>query len=359
MQKLQGDPRLQFYNAMLANDSYENYEAAVGQTAVPIESRKDSPFTGHDEILYARREGWIADANNMTAAPRPEAHAKRLNPRTITIDPLTPVVGAEIGGVDLSKPVSAEQLEEIRDAFNAYHVLVFRDQVLTPEDHKRFGRMFGTLHVHPYNAEKIKAGGTDAPDPEIYEVKADQSSRYVSGEVWHSDVTCDAEPPMGSMLYLTKTPEIGGGDTCFISALRAFETLSPAMQEFVKSLTATHEGSKLYVGAQGNAPPPGGWPKAAHPVVIRHPDNGKLVLFVNRGFTTRINELSPGESDALLELLWRHLETHVEFQCRVRWRPNTLTFWDNRAVQHHAVWDYFPHARYGQRVSIMGTRPRL
>jgi taurine dioxygenase len=292
----------------------------------------------------------------MAAAPRLEAHEKRLNPRTITVDPLTPVVGAEIGGIDLSKAISPEQLGEIRDAFNAYHVLVFHDQLLTPEDHKRFGRLFGTLHVHPYNAERAKAGGT--ADPEIYVVKADQSSHYVSGEVWHSDVTCDAEPPMGSMLYITKTPEIGGGDTCFISAIRAYETLSPVMQEFVKTLTATHEGSKLYVGAHGNAPPPGGWPKTTHPVVTRHPDNGKQVLFVNRGFTTRINELAAEESDALLEFLYRHLESHVEFQCRVRWYPNTLTFWDNRAVQHHSVWDYFPYSRYGQRVSILGTRPK-
>ena len=82
------------------------------------------------------------------------------------------------------------------------------------------------------------------------------------------------------------------------------------------------------------------------------------VLFVNRGFTTRINELSPEESDTLLEFLYRHLESHVEFQCRVRCYPNTLTFWDNRAVQHHSVWDYFPYSRYGQRVSILGTRPK-
>jgi taurine dioxygenase len=290
----------------------------------------------------------------MTAGPSIEAAEKRLNPRTITIDPLTPVVGAEIGNVDLSQPLTPLQFDEIRDAFNAYHVLVFRNQVLTPEDHKRFGRMFGTLHVHPYNAEKAKAG--DAVDTEIYAVKADQSSRYVAGEVWHSDVTCDAEPPMGSMLYITKTPDIGGGDTCFINAIRAYETLSPAMQEFVKGLTATHEGSKLYVGAHGNAPPLGGWPKAVHPVAVRHPDNGKQVLFVNRGFTTRINELSCEESDALLEFLHRHLESHLEFQCRVRWYPNTLTFWDNRAVQHHAVWDYFPYSRHGQRISIVRSQ---
>ncbi len=287
---------------------------------------------------------------------------KRLEPRTIAICPLTPVIGAEIGGVDLSRPISSEQFEEIRSAFNAYHVLVFRDQILTPEDHKRFGRMFGRLHVHPYHVKGVLPDHAKtglAPDPEILIVKADQTSRHVAGEEWHSDVTCDVEPPLGSMLYITQTPAIGGGDTCFLSAIRAFETLSPAMQEIVKGLTATHDGAKLYSSGYGAPPPEGGWPKTTHPVVIRHPDNGKLVLFVNRSFTTRINELSRSESDALLEFLWRHLESHVEFQCRVRWHPNTLTFWDNRAVQHHSVWDYYPHSRYGQRVSIIGAPPRL
>jgi taurine dioxygenase len=162
---------------------------------------------------------------------------------------------------------------------------------------------------------------------------------------------------MGSMLYITKTLEIGGGDTCFISAIRAYETLSPVMQEFVKSLTATHEGSMLYVGAHGNAPPPGGWPKATHPVVTRHPDNGKQVLFVNRGFTTRI-KLSPEESDALLEFLYRHLESHVEFRCRVRWYPNTLTFWDNRASSITPYGTIFPiHATASaSRSSAHGPR---
>lgn len=293
---------------------------------------------------------------------RLEAEVKTLNPQTLTIDPLTPVIGAEIGGVDLSKPLSEQQIGEIREAFNVYHVLVFRDQILTPEDHKRFGRLFGPLHVHPYHAMKAApdhARSGPVPDPEILVVKADQNSRYVAGEEWHSDVTCDPEPPMGSMLYITETPEIGGGDTCFLSAIRAYETLSPKMQEIVLGLTAVHDGAKPYTGGYGTPPPPGGWPKSTHPVVIRHPENGKLALFVNRGFTTKINDLSRAESNAMLEMLWHHIESHVEFQCRVRWRPNTLTFWDNRCTQHHSVWDYYPYSRYGQRVSIVGSRPRL
>jgi taurine dioxygenase len=283
-----------------------------------------------------------------------------LAPKTLAIEPLNPVIGAEITGVDLSEPLSDAQFAEIDAALNAHHVLIFRDQHLTDEDHKRFGRTFGPLHVHPYHAKQVYPDHSDSgpkPDPEILVVKADQSSKFIAGEEWHTDVTCDERPPMGSMLYLTQTPESGGGDTCFASTIRAFEALSPTLQTFLQTLTATHDGARPYTGGYGANPPPGGWPKSSHPVVIRHPGNGRLALFVNRGFTTRINELDRKESDALLEFLWRHVETHLEFQCRVHWTANTLVFWDNRCTQHHAVWDYFPHSRYGQRVSIIGERP--
>jgi taurine dioxygenase len=289
-----------------------------------------------------------------------EVTRTQLEPKTLAIAPLNPVIGAEIGGVDLSRPLPKGQFAEIEAAFNAHHVLIFRGQTMTREDHKRFGRLFGPLHVHPYHAknslpEHAEAG--PAADPEVLVVKADQASRFVAGEEWHTDVSCDAEPPMGSMLYLTRTPESGGGDTCFTSTIRAFEALSPAMQAFLQTLTATHDGAKPYTGGYGQAAPPGGWPKTSHPVVVRHPGNGRLLLFVNRGFTTRINELDRKESDALLEFLWSHVEQHLEFQCRVRWEANTLVLWDNRCTQHHAVWDYYPFSRYGERVSIVGAAP--
>lgn len=277
----------------------------------------------------------------------------------MSVEPLTPVIGAEIRGVDLSGPLDEEALAAIRAAFTRHHVLVFRDQLLTPEAHKSFARRFGRLHVHPYHAaniapEHVRSGGE--ADPELLEVKADRNSRNVAGEEWHTDVTCDGEPPLGSMLHLLTMPEGGGGDTCFISTIRAYETLSPAMQEIVKGLTALHDGAKLYTG-YGTGVPEGGWPRATHPVVIRQKESGRLALFVNRGFTTRINEFSKPESDAFLEMLWRHIEGHVEFQCRVRWAENTLAFWDNRVTQHHSVWDYYPNSRFGRRVSIVGERP--
>jgi taurine dioxygenase len=280
--------------------------------------------------------------------------------RTIKVAPLNPVIGAEIEGVDLSRPLSDDQLAEIRIASLEHHVLVFRDQKLSAEDHKRFARHFGRLHVHPYHAAGAvpeHAAQKEGYDPEILVVKADQSSRFVAGEEWHTDVTCDLEPPMGSMLYITQTPGDGGGDTMFASTVRAYDALSPAMKEFISGLTAVHDGAKPYTGGYGKAAPPGGWPRNTHPVAVTIPGTGRKSLFVNRGFTTRINELARAESDAVLEMLWRHVENHVEFQCRVRWTPDTLVFWDNRCTQHHAVWDYYPHSRYGQRVSIVGERP--
>jgi taurine dioxygenase len=296
------------------------------------------------------------------ASRKVEAVESELRPRTFSIDPLTPVIGVEISGLDLSKPLSAEQEAELRAVQGAYHVLVFRDQHLSNDDHKRFARMWGTrLHVHPYHVKTTlpehATGGPNEHDPEILVVRADQKSRYVAGEEWHTDVSCDVEPPMGSMLYITETPAVGGGDTLFISTVRAYEALSPTMKEFVGKLTAIHDGAKPYVGGYGQSPPDGGWPKTAHPAVITVPWNGKKSLYVNRGFVTRIPELTRKESDAMLELLWNHIEGYGDFQCRVRWKPNTLVFWDNWCTQHHAVWDYYPFSRYGQRVSIVNGRP--
>ena len=288
--------------------------------------------------------------------PRIERSNEKRTYETISVATLTPTLGAEIDGVDLSRPVGDAQLAEVKQAFVDHSVIVFRDQKLTREDHKRFARYFGTLHTHPYHLKEPKAG-EPAGDPAILEIKADQNSRYVAGEGWHADVTCDESPPFGSMLYITETPEIGGGDTCFLSAYEAYEALSPAMKKFLDGLDAVHDGAKPYSGGYGMSPPEGGWPRATHPVLPCHPESGRKLLYVNRGFTTQIKDLSTQESNGLLEILWRHLETNPAFQCRVQWEPNTLTFWDNRCVQHHAVWDYYPYSRAGERVSIVGGRP--
>lgn len=268
--------------------------------------------------------------------------------RSITLDRLTPIIGAEVGGIDLSQPLSEEQLTEVRRALLENHVLVFRDQHLTVEQHKAFGRLFGQLRALP--VEDI-----DGDDPELVVIRASSQSRFVAGETWHSDGTADLEPSMGSMLYVKETPVIGtGGDTLFANMHLALEMLSPAMQQFLGELTAIHDGAIPWQGFQ----PPANLPSTEHPVVVRHPETGRKSLFVNSGFTSHIVQLSGGESQTLLNMLFDLVAREPILSCRVRWAPNTLVFWDNRCTQHHAVWDYFPHSRYGERVTILGKQPR-
>ena len=269
---------------------------------------------------------------------------------TIGVRPLSPVIGAEIEGVDLAGELSNRQFDEVHRAFLEHKVLVFRDQNLSAEAHKNFGRRFGKLHTHVLQA--MREG-----DNERLEVRATGKSKYVAGEDWHSDVTCDEEPPMGSMLYLTETPSIGsGGDTLFANMGLAYEMLSDAMKAFLGGLTAIHDGAKPWTGSYG-VKPEIPFAKNEHPVVIRHPETGEKVLFVNRGFTMRIVQLARSESDSILEMLYRFVEANPLITCRVRWAPNTLVFWDNRCTQHHALWDYYPLPRSGHRVSIVGIRP--
>jgi taurine dioxygenase len=266
---------------------------------------------------------------------------------SLHVTSLTPHLGAEVHGVDLSQPLNDQQVADVHRAFADWGVLVFRDQHLDREAHKAFGRYFGELHVHPLNHSR-------SGDPEILVVKTTKDSPYTAGDAWHTDVTCDAIPPMASALYITETPEVGGGDTLYADMYLAYELLSPVMQSFLESLTAVHDGGIPYVGSYGSTPPEGGYPRNEHPVIAVHPVTGKKVLYVNSGFTSHIKGMRRWESKALLDALYTHIATTPRLLCRVQWEPNTLTLWDNRCTQHHAVWDYHPSSRYGERVSVIG-----
>ena len=268
---------------------------------------------------------------------------------SIQVDKLTPNVGAEIRGVDLSEPLDERTFKDIHDALIDNGVIFFRDQRLTPDRQKAFGRLFGELHLHPA-APALLDG-----HPEILVIHADETSRHVAGEVWHSDVSCDVEPPMGSILYIHELPAVGG-DTLFASMYAAYEALSAPMKRFLEPLTAMHEGEHVYRGRYGVDDKGKAFPRAEHPVIRTHPVSGRRALFVNSGFTTRIAQLGRSESDALLQFLFRHVET-PEFQCRFRWQVHSVAFWDNRCVQHHAMWDYYPQRRHGHRVTIQGDKP--
>lgn len=271
-----------------------------------------------------------------------------MNYQTLALKTLTPHIGAEVIGVDLSKPLPDTQFQEVREAWHEWKVLVFRDQHIDREQHKAFGRRFGGLHVHPM---QHSYGG----DPEILSVKTTAKSKYTAGEGWHTDVTCDEVPPLGSMLYVTETPECGGGDTLFADMYLAYDMLSDTMKSMLDGLVAVHDGALPYVGGYGVAPPDGEkYPRHEHPVVTTHPETGRKVLYVNAGFTSHIKGMAPWESRMLLQGLTSFIATTPKLTCRVEWQPNTLTFWDNRCTQHHSVWDYYPHTRYGERVSIIG-----
>src|SRR5499427_5173250 len=224
------------------------------------------------------------------------------NPR-LEIRKSTPSIGAEVSGLDLSQPLSDQQFQAVHDALMDNLVLFFREQKLTVEQHKAFGSRFGKLHVHP------AAPGLIPNHPEIFVIQADEKSTRVAGEEWHSDVSCDPEPPMGSILYLTEAPPDGGGDTLFANMYLAYETLSEPIRKLIDGLAAIHDGEKHFRGRYGNDDRGKTYPRAQHPIVRTHPVTAKRSLFVNRVFTTRIVGLAKNESDAILEMLYRHVET--------------------------------------------------
>ena len=168
-------------------------------------------------------------------------------------------IAVEMPGGVTSRPV--------KQAFRDWSVLVFRDQQLDRESHKAFGRHFGTLHSHPMN---YSLGG----DAEMLSIRTTADSAYTAGDGWHTDVTCDPIPPLASALYITETPECGGGDTLYADMYLAYELLSDAMKDFLEPLTAVHDGALPYVGAYKSTPPEGGYPRNEHPVIAEDLDDG-------------------------------------------------------------------------------------
>jgi taurine dioxygenase len=266
----------------------------------------------------------------------------------IGVRKLTPIIGAEIEGVDLSKPLSNRQQDEIHRALAENCVIFFRDQHITPQQHMAFGRLFGELDVHPA-APHLEGM------PEVMVIAADQNSKRANGEGWHTDVSCQEQPPMGSILYVKECPP-EGGDTLFANMYAAYEALSERMKAYLDGLTAVHDGEPVYRGLYDGVQEKAAYPRAEHPVVRTHPVTGRKLLYVNRGFTVRILGVPNDESAAILRYLYEHLENPL-FQCRFRWRENSIAFWDNRCAQHRAMWDYWPHRRYGNRVTVSGDRP--
>jgi len=273
--------------------------------------------------------------------------------RTIQVRPFSPALGGEVRGIDLANGIDEESYREIRQALCEFGVLFFKGQSeMPPAVQIAIGRMFGELHTHP-------AAPQMEGFPELFVIHTQRDSTVANGEFWHSDVSCDEEPPLGTMLQIHVLPDLGG-DTLFANMYAAYNALSAPMQHLLTGLTARHESEHVYRGRyadRGVDDRSKVYPQATHPVIRTHPETGRKALFVNRTFTTRINELSAAESDAVLAFLFGHSE-QIDFQIRFRWERNDVAFWDNRCVMHRAVWDYWPNERKGRRVTIKGERPR-
>ena len=257
-------------------------------------------------------------------------------------------IGTVLTGLQLLD-LTDSQTAELKVLVAERGVVALRGQDMTLDQQIEFGRRLGPLHIHPAFADKEHR--------EALRIHTDANSRYTAGEGWHTDVSCDEEPPGISILRIETTPSCGG-DTAFASMHAALDALSAPMRSFLSELKAIHVGDLPFRGAYGSKSEVE-YPVNVHPVVRTHPVTGRRSLYVNAGFTDRIKGVTKEESTALLAMLFAHIASGVEFQCRVRWEPNTVTLWDNRCVQHHASWDYFPETRSGWRVTTRGERPYL
>lgn len=286
----------------------------------------------------------------------------------LDVTPLSGNIGSEIRGVDLKQPLDAATIAEIRRIWLDRKVVFFPDQHLDPAQHLAFAAQFGEpTEGHPVipgiegHPEVFEIDYTSMRTSNLYATYGDVTTR-TKGLNWHTDVTFVKRPPMASILRAVVVPP-AGGDTSFSNQQAAFEGLSPALQAFLETLTAVHDGSaqfKGYLDQRGE----GEWEgkqfaalePVEHPVVRTHPETGAKVLFVNPQFTSHIKELERGESDALLAYLYEHA-VRQEYTVRYHWTEGTLGMWDNRATQHSVAGDFGDQHRVIQRVTLRGDQP--
>ncbi|MGP5508659.1 taurine dioxygenase [Pseudomonas helleri] len=275
---------------------------------------------------------------------------------SLTVTPISSALGAQIDGVDLTQPLSLEQRDAIEQALLQHQVIFFKNQVITPQQQAHFAANFGDLHIHPIYPNVPEQPEVLVLDTAVTDVR--------DNAVWHTDVTFLPTPALGAVLSAKQLPAFGG-DTLWASGIAAFEGLSKPLQVLLDGLTATHDFTKSFPLERFGSTPEdlARWeqtrknnPPLSHPVVRTHPVSGRKSLFVNEGFTTKINELSEAESDAILKLLFAHA-TRPEYTIRWRWQENDVAFWDNRVTQHYAVDDYRPNRRVMHRATILGDAP--
>jgi taurine dioxygenase len=278
-----------------------------------------------------------------------------MNYKHISLQPISGSLGAEIHGVDLRQPLDEAVRDEIKRALLEYLVIFFRDQDITPDQQIAFGRRFGELHIHPFIPSLPGY-------PEIIRLnpKSGAVDTLRLANSWHEDLSYTCDPPLAAILRCVVCPD-RGGDTMWVNLYKAYDTLSEPMKKFLEGLSAYHDVTKTYrrqdLQREGGAEQY--WktfqktPPALHPLVKTHPETGKKLLYVSELTTTHIEGLDPLESDAILNMLFRHLDWK-EMHCRFYWRKNSIAMWDNRCTAHYAVRDY-TQPREMHRVTVLGT----
>lgn len=270
----------------------------------------------------------------------------------VSITRIGPCFGVEVRGIDLRVPLTDIQLEVLEAALADHQLLVFRGQEISSEQLLAYGRRFGELSTHPFAPR-------DGTAPELIQFRNDETTPAYGTDVWHSDETFRAEPPMATVLCAKEVPALGG-DTMFASMSAAFEGLSDRLQRFISGLEAIHDLKPfrpLFGASEAERKKLQEYelmyPPRVHPVVRVHPVTGRKVLFVNPQFTVAIKDMDERESRSLLDTLFQQALI-PEYQLRHQWAPHSITMWDNRSTQHYAVHDYYPQRRYMERVTIRG-----
>ncbi len=278
---------------------------------------------------------------------------------SLRYEPSGAVLGAYVDGVDLRDDLDPSIVADIREALIEHKVLFYRDQDISHEDHIRFGRYFGDLEGHPITQHV-------PGHPEVLSIRNGEYAHLNDFTIpfiravnkWHADVTFRPAPSLGGVLRARTIPP-RGGDTLFVDTEAVFADLHAPLQARLEGLTATHDILKSYgwkLNAEEQQALTEKHPPQDHPIVRVHPESGRKSLFVNAGFTTKINGLEQKESDVLLALLFDRIRV-PEYQVRFKWSPNAIVFWDNRSTQHYPIADYWPHDREVERVTIAGDAP--
>ena len=269
-------------------------------------------------------------------------------------------LGAEIAGVDLSQALRDDVFDEIYDAWLQHHVIVFRNQNLTPAQHLLFAKRFGAIHLHPFNKPLDE-------HPEILEILKTEDMVQNNGARWHSDQMYTVKPAKGTMLYAREMPPYGG-DTQFSNLYLSYDALSPGLKQMLQGLRGVNNGdSRKHNGLtrmervkRGMSILPQKDPGdtqtiSVHPVVRTHPETGRKTLYFG-SHTERFDGLTVQESKPILQYLTR-FASRPEFTYRLRWEVGTLTLWDNRCCQHFAINDYNGFRRCVHKITIRGDTP--